>query len=61
MLRYQGHNRTVYVGVMAQEVQDIEPSAVSHDREVNYDRLGLNFMTWNEWLGRTGAKSQAAY
>ena len=46
---------------MAQEVQGIEPSAVSHDREVNYDRLGLNFMTWNEWLGRTGAKSQAAY
>ena len=37
--RYQGHNRTVYVGVMAQEVQDIEPSAVSHDREVNWVEL----------------------
>ena len=40
--RYKGSDRTVYVGVMAQEVQKIEPSAVWRDREgylmVNYDR-----------------------
>ena len=40
---------------MAQEVEKIEPSAVSRDRDgylmVDYDRLGLRFMTWAEWLG----------
>jgi hypothetical protein len=54
--RYRGNDRTAYVGVMAQEVQKIEPSAVWRDRDgylmVNYDRLGLKFMTWNEWLAR---------
>ncbi len=47
---------------MAQEVQDIEPSAVSRDRDgylmVDYDRLGLKFMTWNAWLNSTGTKAQ---
>jgi hypothetical protein len=51
--RYKGSDRTTYVGVMAQEVQKIVPSAVSRDRDgyllVNYDRLGLKFMTWDEW------------
>ena len=52
--RYKGSDRTAYVGVMAQEVQQIEPSAVWRGADgylrVNYDRLGLKFMTWKEWL-----------
>jgi len=42
---------------MAQEVQRVQPSAVWHDHDgylvVDYDRIGLQFMTWKEWLGRT--------
>ncbi len=52
--RYKGSDHTAYVGVMAQEVQKIEPSAVGHDRDgyltVDYGRIGLKFMTWKEWL-----------
>jgi hypothetical protein len=52
--RYKGSDHTAYVGVMAQEVQKIEPSAVSRDHQghlmVNYDLIGLKFMTWKEWL-----------
>jgi hypothetical protein len=59
--RYKGRDQTIYVGVMAQEVQQIDPSAVWRDRSgyliVNYDRIGLKFMTWRDWLGRTGASS----
>jgi hypothetical protein len=37
-------------------VKKIDPSAVSYDRDgflmVNYDRIGLKFMTWKEWLER---------
>ena len=59
--RYKGSDRTAYVGVMAQEVQQIEPNAVWRDHNgylmVNYDRIGLKFMTWKEWLSRTGASS----
>ena len=57
--RYKGSddNDTFYVGVMAQEVQKIDPSAVSRDRDgflmVDYDRIGLKFMTWKQWLERT--------
>ena len=44
---------------MAQEVQKIEPGAVCRDHEgylvVNYDRIGVKFMTWKEWLARGGA------
>ena len=51
--RYKGSDHTAYVGVMAQEVQKVEPSAVSRDRDgylvVNYDQLGLKFMTWDKW------------
>jgi Protein of unknown function (DUF3300)/Chaperone of endosialidase len=51
--RYKGSDHTAYVGVMAQEVQKIEPSAVFYDRDgylvVNYDRIGVKFMTWREW------------
>jgi hypothetical protein len=55
--RYKGSDPTLYVGVMAQEVQKIDPSAVSRDRDgyllVDYDRLGLKFMTWEEWMKRS--------
>ena len=55
--RYRGHDHTAYVGVMAQEVQKVQPSAVWHDHDgylvVDYDRIGLQFMTWKEWLART--------
>ena len=45
---------TFYVGVMAQEVERLVPDAVIHGSDgylrVNYGRLGLQFMTWDEWL-----------
>jgi hypothetical protein len=44
---------------MAQEVQKIDPSAVWRDHSgylvVDYDQIGLKFMTWKEWLARTRA------
>jgi hypothetical protein len=62
--RYKGSDRTAYVGVMAQEVQKIDPGAVSRDRDgylmVDYDRLGLDFLTWDEWL-RTRAKAHPTW
>ena len=52
--RYKGADHTVYVGVMAQEVQNIVPRAVSRDRDgflrVDYDRIGVEFMTWDDYL-----------
>jgi hypothetical protein len=55
--RYKGSDHTPYVGVMAQEVEKVQPSAVWRDHNgylvVDYDRIGLRFMTWKEWLGRT--------
>jgi hypothetical protein len=58
--RYKGSDRTLYVGVMAQQVQKIDPNAVSHDRDgylrVDYDRIGVKFMTWDEWARRSVAK-----
>ena len=59
--RYKGRDQTAYVGVMAQEVQQIEPSAVSRHPDgylmVNYDRIGLKLMTWKEWLAPTASSS----
>jgi len=44
----------VYVGVMAQEVAEIFPAAVVRGPDgylrVDYGRLGLRLMTWNEWV-----------
>ena len=56
---------TVYVGVMAQEVALLEPKAVMHGPDgflrVDYGRLGLRMMTWDEWLAHGGcAKPPAA-
>ena len=51
-----GH--TAYVGVMAQEVQTVMPEAVTRGPDgymrVSYDRLGLPFETYDQWLA-TGA------
>jgi hypothetical protein len=45
---------TFYVGVIAQEVEPVVPEAVVRGSDgylrVNYGRLGLQFVTWNEWL-----------
>jgi hypothetical protein len=55
--RYKGGDRTLYVGVMAQEVQKIDPNAVSRDPDgnlrVDYDRIGVKFMTWDEWVRKS--------
>jgi Protein of unknown function (DUF3300)/Chaperone of endosialidase len=52
---YNGSRRQ-YVGVMAQEVQQILPSAVTRDRDgylrVDYSKLGLGFQTYKEWKAR---------
>jgi hypothetical protein len=52
----RGH--TAYVGVMAQEVQAVTPDAVTRGADgymrVSYDRLGLPFETYKQWLA-TGA------
>jgi endosialidase-like protein len=49
-----------YVGVLAQEVAAIIPDAVVRGADgyllVNYGRLGLHLMTWNEWLALEGTK-----
>jgi len=62
--RYKGGDHTAYVGVLAQEVMGIVPSAVSlgHNGflQVDYDRLGLKFMTWATWLRHNGAELRPA-
>jgi hypothetical protein len=55
---YNGSDKA-YVGVMAQEVQTVMPDAVIRGRDgylrVFYDRLGLQFQTYDQWLA-TGAR-----
>ena len=55
---------TVYVGVIAQEVLEITPSAVIRESDgyfrVNYARLGLRMMTWDEWTAQHRAAALAA-
>ncbi len=47
-----------YVGVMAQEVQAVMPDAVTRGSDgylrVYYDRLGLKFRTYRDWLAAGG-------
>jgi hypothetical protein len=54
----------VYVGVMAQEVARIVPEAVVLGTngyfQVDYGRLGLRLMTWNEWVGSTARHHRSA-
>jgi hypothetical protein len=56
-----GH--TAYVGVMAQEVQAVTPEAVTRSADgylrVSYDRLGLPFETYQQWIA-TGAHLPSA-
>jgi hypothetical protein len=58
--RYKGVDRTSYVGVMAQEVQQVMPSAVKRGHDgylrVSYERLGLDFLTWDDWKKRAGPR-----
>jgi Protein of unknown function (DUF3300) len=55
---YNGGDK-VYVGVLAQEVQTVMPEAVERGRDgylrVDYDRLGVKFQTYREWI-KSGAK-----
>jgi hypothetical protein len=50
---------TVYVGVLAQEVQSLMPEAVRRARDgflrVSYDKLGLTFETYDAWMA-SGAR-----
>jgi hypothetical protein len=47
-------NEQLYVGVMAQEVANVDPDAVLLGPDgylrVNYGRLGLHLQTWDEWI-----------
>ena len=56
---YNGSSKP-YVGVMAQEVERIVPAAVTQGRDgyllVNYERLGLRFQSYDQWL-RSGHAS----
>lgn len=60
--RYLWSN-TVYVGVMAQEVQKVDPDAVVTGKDgflrVSYARLGMEMMTCKEWMA-TRTSSQAS-
>jgi hypothetical protein len=56
---------TEYVGVMAQEVALVQPDAVVRGTDgylrVDYARLGLRLMTWDEWAAARSDGLQAAY
>jgi hypothetical protein len=51
-------SQKAYVGVMAQEVQVVMPNAVTRGSDgylrVYYDRLGLKFRTYHDWLAVGG-------
>ena len=55
---YLGSDRA-YVGVIAQEVQAIRPDAVTRGADgtlrVRYDRIGVKFQTYDQWIG-SGAR-----
>jgi hypothetical protein len=59
---YKGSD-TIYVGVIAQEVQTIKPGAVVRGRDgylrVLYDKLGLKFQTYHQWLQSGGHRALA--
>jgi uncharacterized protein DUF3300/endosialidase-like protein len=50
---YNGSDQ-VYVGVLAQEVEEVVPEAVVRGRDgylrVHYDKLGLKFQTYRQWI-----------
>ena len=53
-----------YVGVMAQEVARIIPDAVVQAADgflrVNYARLGMRLLTWDEWVSKRSEKTTVA-
>jgi hypothetical protein len=57
---YNGGHRA-YVGVIAQEVQQVMPAAVTRGADgylrVRYDKLGLRFQTYREWMHSSGRES----
>jgi len=59
---YNGSDKA-YVGVMAQEVQTVMPEAVMRGRDgylrVAYDKIGVEFQTYDHWIG-AGAHSPGA-
>jgi len=59
---YNGSEKA-YVGVLAQEVQSVEPDAVVVGRDgylrVFYDKLGLKLQTYEQWIA-TGAQIPSA-
>lgn len=50
---YAGSDKA-YVGVMAQEVEQVMPNAVMRGSDgylrVHYEKLGLKFRTYRDWL-----------
>jgi len=50
---YHGSDKA-YVGVLAQEVQTVSPSAIVRGRDgylwVLYSKLGLKFQTYDRWM-----------
>ncbi|MCP4619720.1 MAG: DUF3300 domain-containing protein [Bradyrhizobium sp.] len=54
---YNGSNKA-YVGVMAQEVSVVRPDAVERGSDgylrVHYDRLGLKFRSYDDWVASGG-------
>jgi hypothetical protein len=55
---YTGSDKA-YVGVIAQEVQAIRPDAVTRGSDgvlrVHYERIGVKFQTYDQWIG-SGAR-----
>ena len=60
--KYNGSNRD-YVGVMAQEVLAVMPSAVTRGRDgylrVFYGKIGFKFQTYQQWM-TSGAGGRAS-
>ncbi len=55
----------LYVGVMAQEVENIVPAAVTQGpdgfKRVNYGSIGLKLMTWDDWLASEAGRSYRSH
>ena len=53
---YKGSNKA-YVGVLAQEVQQVVPDAVTRGSDgylrVDYEKLGLKFQTYRQWISQS--------
>jgi len=64
LYRFKYHwSDRLYVGVIAQEVAAIVPDAVTRGAggflEVDYGRLGLELLTWDEWRATRETRSAA--